>query len=179
MALHLRGEPAAPRQKKKRSWAYKSWPARSTGKSPVGKARSLAPGPIAGRPTGLMAMEKRKSWPRARPSLVRGKNESVTDLVREHERQIAEQAENQPRGGAVSASWTEGSGNNEAITTQEQTSQIKNRCQIEKPLDLLHTRKENVSSTNEKQKQTFHWRFDNDYIRTTEVITLPPSFDWN
>jgi hypothetical protein len=126
-----------------------------------------------------MAMEKAEAVTARTAFTPTKKNESVTDLVREHERQIAEQAENQPRGGAVSASWTEGSGNNEAITTQEQTSQIKNRCQIEKPLDLLHTRKENVSSTNEKQKQTFHWRFDNDYIRTTEVTILPPSFDWN
>jgi hypothetical protein len=117
-----------------------------------------------------MAMEKAEAVTARTAFTPTKKNESVTDLVREHERQIEEQAENQPHGGAVSASWTEGSGNNETITTREQTYQNKNRCQIEKPLDLLHTQKEN------DRNKLFHWSFDNDYNRITEVTALPPSF---
>jgi predicted enzyme involved in methoxymalonyl-ACP biosynthesis len=51
-----------------------------------------------------MAMEKAEAVTARTAFTPTKKNESVTDLVREHERQIEEQAENQPHGGAVSAS---------------------------------------------------------------------------
>jgi hypothetical protein len=45
--------------------------------------------------------------------------------------------------------------------------------------DLSMAGRQNERHNQDMKTEFFHWRFKHDHNRTTEVTTLPPSFDWN